>query len=231
MNRVAFLKFDTDDFEGGLEVSLQIWREGQPPLPEIDEGRLAPNAEIEGLYQSWLILFRKLKRSRSGKQTLAKKVWDRIGFILWCQFIRSLDGKQTRGNFDGWKIDETSPMQKSEFSDEAACREFVKLIESNMTNWLQSAGNLRWHKIREQLAGELGEVKTSTDELRISIKVKNLDLICKLPWYEWNLLQENPQVGISFSFPELERSASQVAVRSRNKVRILAVLGCHRELI
>lgn len=202
MGRIAFLKINSGDLSEGLVISLQICKDDGLPFVEIEEGRLSGNPEIEGLYFGWQTRFGNLKT------------------------IESDNRQQTRRKYDDWQIDCNVATQYSTSEDLDACRQFVRLSETNMKNWLQQSGDENWQRIRERLAIELAN---ASDEIRIIIKAKDTRL-WKLPWYAWDLLDINPDVGIGFSFPNFEPPSRDLVTRNKNQVRILAVLGSDRDI-
>ncbi|NES19839.1 MAG: CHASE2 domain-containing protein [Symploca sp. SIO3E6] len=196
MGRVAILKIGLGDFYQGFHVSLQIWHHQALPSAEI-EGKLPPNPGIEGFYIAWQTRFRSLR-------TLSRKE------------------QSHRSNDDDWQIAPSLTVQRSVREDVDACRQWVQLLENNMKTWLKTSVDESWQRIRERLGREFAN---HADEIRLVIQAGETQL-WKLPWHVWDLLEQYPDVGISFSLPEFERpEVQQTSVSQPNQVRILAVLG------
>jgi len=196
MGRVAILKIGLGDFHQGFHVSLQVWHHQALPSAEI-EGKLSPNPGIEGFYIAWQTRFRSL-RTLSGNE------------------------QSHRSNDDDWQIAPSLTVQRSVREDVDACRQWVQLLEANMKTWLQTSADENWQRIRERLGREFAN---QADEIRLVIQAGETQL-WKLPWHVWDLLEQYPDVGVSFSLPEFERPEVQpTSVPQPNQVRILAVLG------
>ncbi len=101
-------------------------------------------------------------------------------------------------------------------------KDFSKAAEELKThtcNWLKSE-TAEWQKIREALINEL---KDENEEIRVLIQAGD-PLLKKLPWQEWDLFDKyNAEIAISPL--EYDRVKPAVTTTSRNKIRILAILG------
>jgi len=197
MGRVAVLKIGPGDFHQGFNVSLQVWHHQALPSAEL-EGKLPPNPGIEAFYIAWQTRFRSLRTLSRHKQ------------------------QSHRSNDEDWEIAPSLTIQRSTREDVDACRQWVQVLEDNMKTWLQTSADENWQRIRERLGKEFAN---NADEIRLVIKARDAQL-WKLPWHVWDLLEQHPHVGISFSLPEFERPELwQGSVSQPNQVRILAVLG------
>lgn len=201
MSRIAILKIRSGDFNCGFDVSLQILRQGGSLLAEI-EGRLPPQPNLDGFYVSWRTRFRSLNSS----------------------YRRS---RRFQTAEDGWEIDESTPTNRAIGNEIEACKQLTKTLEREMKNWLQDSALGQWQKIRERL---LREFANRSDPIDLTIDARDPKL-WKLPWHVWDLLEDYPDVGISYTFPEFDRpSQVLVANKKENKVRILAIFGDDSEL-
>lgn len=139
-------------------------------------------------------------------------------YLMWQTNFRSIK-QNLRSNDDGWEIDNNiSQISISEGVD--ACRNYVEQLNKNMQNWLEQSEDKKWRKIREKLSKELAK----NPDMRLTIK-SNIDL-WKLPWHRFDILQNFPDVGMSFSLEDYEiADLQQQAITNYGKVRILAVFG------
>ena len=97
-------------------------------------------------------------------------------------------------------------------------------ISQNLINefnyWLQSPEFLR---LEQKLRSHLN----TAEAIRIIIETDN-ELVKRLPWHCWQLLQDYPDAEIALSRPEYKQLDSE-AMR-RQKVRILAILGNSQDI-
>jgi CHASE2 domain-containing sensor protein len=200
MGRIAILKIGQGNFQQGFEVLLRISTDDGRLLTEI-EGNLLPNPGIEGFYNSWQTLFRRLKMPEHHTQP-------------------------QRGFDDGWEIDDTLPTNRSVSDDVEVCRHVVRDLESRMKKWLQPSADENWQKIRERLGAEFAN---NSDEIRLVIQARN-PLLWKLPWHVWDLLEQY-DVGIGCALPEFTANSGKIfPKKADDRVKILAVFGDDRNI-
>ncbi|MGB7711381.1 MAG: pentapeptide repeat-containing protein [Microcoleus sp.] len=88
-------------------------------------------------------------------------------------------------------------------------------VEMDVNNWLKSE---QFHQINQALHDKLNR----TDEVRVIIETED-NLLRKLPWHQWDFFESYTKAEVALSRKLSNRVKK--SVRSRNKVRILAVLG------
>jgi CHASE2 domain-containing sensor protein len=161
------------------------------------EGALPPHANLESLYFYWLHSFRNLT-------------------------ARAARRRSEPDDDDDLRPDPSFVTNRAESEDCEACRQWMQQLERQMQDWLQNSDR-GWQKIRERLARELA---SDPGSLRLVIQTSNLQL-WRLPWHVWDLLDDYPQVGISYSLPQFARRPKAQLNRDRSIicVRILAVFG------
>ncbi|MEG3955885.1 CHAT domain-containing protein [Microcoleus sp. herbarium2] len=104
--------------------------------------------------------------------------------------------------------------QKSQFSTGEINAQAENLTKT-MNQWLNSQ---EFSLIREELVLSL----KPDDEIRFIIQAPTIQLQ-QLPWHLWDLFKDYPLAEIALSAPNYGQVSS--AKKSRNKVRILAILG------
>ena len=199
MGKVALIKIGEGNFKQGFSVSLQVCQENGG-LPEAEvEGRLPPEQNLEGFYITWQTGFRFLKTPYQNDR-----------------HRRSAASQDSAD--DDWGI-VASNVATSE--DVEQCQKLFQTLASSMRDWLHKPGDEGWQKIRERLIREFAK----NEEIRVAIKARS-PMLWKLPWQVWDLLEDRPDVGISFSLPEFEKTeVIENSTSDRHVVRILAVLG------
>jgi energy-coupling factor transporter ATP-binding protein EcfA2 len=103
--------------------------------------------------------------------------------------------------------------------DEAfeACRKAAKLLAKILNNWLQSPD---FQPIVNLLLNHLQD-STST---RILLATEN-HWLRRLPWCEWNLLEEIPNAEIVLASPKFKQVKTSGNSGKKEKVKILVILG------
>ncbi len=97
-------------------------------------------------------------------------------------------------------------------------QDLSKQLQQNINSWLESTGII---SISRQLRAALNPA----DEIQIVIETQDT-IIQKLPWHCCSFFEDFPHSEVSFSRTEYKRTPElQLSEVTRNKVRILAVLG------
>jgi CHASE2 domain-containing sensor protein len=98
------------------------------------------------------------------------------------------------------------------------CQETAQTLRSHFNSWLRSESFL---PLREKWLERL----SVTDEVRVILQTEN-NLLQRLPWHTWDLLERYKKSEIALASPSYERSDK---VRTCNpKVKILAIFGSSR---
>jgi len=96
------------------------------------------------------------------------------------------------------------------------CKESADELSQRFNNWLKSE---QFAPIREQLLGDLSRDET----IRFVIRTEDPRLH-KLPWQEWDLIQERyPKAEVALS--STRRTYNTPPLRGNHQVKILAILG------
>ncbi|MBD2355402.1 CHASE2 domain-containing protein [Tolypothrix sp. FACHB-123] len=144
-------------------------------------------------------------------------------YFLWQQSFRNLTAIARN---DAWEIEESLPTNRATSEIAADCCQWMRQVEANLNQWLQTSGDWGWQKIRERLSKELA---SQPGTLRLAIKAKEPTL-WKLPWHSWDLLSDYPNVGISYSPVEYEVWENAKRETLSDRVRLLAIFGDRRNL-
>lgn len=138
-------------------------------------------------------------------------------YFNWQTSFRSLTSQRGRD----WGIDPDLPSNVSNEYDIEACREYAKLLEKNMKEWLRQTVDAGCLNIRERLIEDLAE---NRGNVRITIQAN--PKLWKMPWLEWDILSKYPDLGIGFSPLEYQKPDSIARSGKQGAaVRILAVFG------
>ncbi|MDJ0734864.1 MAG: CHASE2 domain-containing protein [Nostocaceae cyanobacterium] len=98
------------------------------------------------------------------------------------------------------------------------CYQSVSVLKEQLNNWLLSES---FRPIREKWLKHL----TPSDEIRVLIRTTQMQLK-KLPWHLWDLVDRDyPKAEITLSVAELEHTEVIHTSSSKNKLKILAILG------
>lgn len=95
--------------------------------------------------------------------------------------------------------------------------EVCQQLSVDLNRWLMSNGIL---KIERQLRSQLNPI----EDIRIILQTSD-QWLRRLPWHQWELLQDYPKAELALSQPEYKRGQLLPHKVPTNKVRILAVLG------
>jgi CHASE2 domain-containing sensor protein len=95
------------------------------------------------------------------------------------------------------------------------CQQTARTLRSHFNAWLRSDSFL---PLREKWLERLG----ITDEVRVILQTEN-NLLQRLPWHSWDLLERYKKAEIALASPNYERSEKLRTTNS--KVKILAIVG------
>ena len=181
-------------------VTARLW-ELNNPLPQKFEGNLPPAPHLAELYRSWRLMYQSLCDSRFASLSM-RNPDNNYNFQL------------SEDDDDELEIDRANITNIStvDFHD------LSQQLQLNINHWLDSPGITN---ISRQLRAFLNPA----DEIRIILETQD-SIIQKLPWHCCNFVQDYPRSEISFARTEYKRTPGlRLSAISRNKVRILAILG------
>ena len=102
--------------------------------------------------------------------------------------------------------------------------EHTASVKAYLNQWLNS-GDSQWQPIRDGLILLANQLNQASDEIRVILDAKDIDLR-RLPWQEWSLFEEHyPQAEIALSAPRGYENHSINLLPNSSKVRILVVVG------
>ena len=114
---------------------------------------------------------------------------------------------------DVFEIDEDGITNVSQSDFDTLCQQ----LRASFNTWLNSREFLN---IERQLRSQLAP----TEDIRVIIETDN-EWLWRLPWHQWDWLQDYPRADIAFSGPEYKRPSPSSLNIFRSKIRILAILG------
>ncbi len=114
---------------------------------------------------------------------------------------------------DGLEVDKAGITNVSQADFNAVCQQ----LSADLNTWLNSQGFLR---IEQQLRSNLHP----TENVRIILET-NDEWLRRLPWHQWDWFQDYPKADIAFSQLEYRHVLPVSSESSRNKLRVLAILG------
>ncbi|MDL5052144.1 tetratricopeptide repeat protein [Oscillatoria laete-virens NRMC-F 0139] len=97
------------------------------------------------------------------------------------------------------------------------CHQLANRLQSSLSQWLASEN---FSAIDRRLREELQR----TEAIRVLLRTDNPDLQ-KLPWHLWDFFERYPLAEMALSSEEFERMPVYSPPLTKNKVRILAILG------
>jgi CHASE2 domain-containing sensor protein len=97
------------------------------------------------------------------------------------------------------------------------CKDSAEKLKEDFNKWLKSSDSFR--DIREFWMRHI----KSEDEVRFLIQTDDPQLK-KLPWHDWNFLEEYNYTEVGFSFNRFESDTNKIS-SLKSKVRILAIFG------
>jgi CHASE2 domain-containing sensor protein len=136
----------------------------------------------------------------------------------WQALYRALCNRQSLRSFaplddsdDDLDIDKAGITNVSQANFEELCQQ----LRLSLNHWLRSSDFLNIErKLRSLLA--------PTEDIRLILETSDFWL-WRLPWQQWDWLQDYPRADIAFSSPEYRRRGESPVFRKR--IRILAILG------
>ncbi|MBZ8178902.1 CHAT domain-containing tetratricopeptide repeat protein [Oscillatoria salina] len=97
------------------------------------------------------------------------------------------------------------------------CRESAKKIAKELNNWLLSPD---FREINTRLREELSR----DEEIRVLIRTEDNNLQ-KLPWHLWDFFERYNKAEVAIGSTNFERSLTLATIPTKNKVKILAIIG------
>jgi WD40 repeat protein len=188
-----------DLFQGFPRVTVQLWTTGKP-RPEQFIGTLPATPTLVELYRSWQLVYRGLCDRIMGED---HRMIPKPGDLSLPSLVET----------DELKISESGITNISQISFGELCQQ----LQTSINAWLQSEGFL---PIELQLRSRLDP----SDLIRVIIETNNLELRY-LPWHRWLFFEDYPNAEMALSQPEYQYRHVLKSVETRQKVRILAVLG------
>lgn len=197
MSKLVIINLGSGDLHQGFPAITAQIWTGERPFPEQFVGSLPANSALIELCRSWQAIYRGL--------------CDRIA-------LRSLDllnHDVENGSENDLEIDPAGITNVSFVSFEHLCQQ----LKETLNAWLRSDGFLRIERpLRSLLA--------PTDDIRLIFETRDIWL-WRLPWQQWDLLQDYPRADVALSSPEYRQQAAVVRPFS-HAVRVLAILGNSR---
>ena len=183
---------------GFPHVAARLWTEAHPRAEQI-VGSLPPAPALIESYRIWQASYRAL----SSQLTLRS---------LNQTTLNELDNPSE----DELEIDPGGVTQGSQRSFETLSWQLKQM----MNDWLDSDG-LR--AIEQQLRSQLNP----TDKIRVIFETDS-DLLRRLPWHCWDFFQDYPHAEMALSQLAYQRRELTHSPESRDRVRILAIVGDSR---
>ena len=100
--------------------------------------------------------------------------------------------------------------------------ELCQKLEDSINAWLFSPGFLNIDR-------QLRSLLNPAEEIRLIIETRD-NVVRRLPWHRWDFFEDYPASEMALSRPEYQRRESKQAKVTRNKVRILAILGNSKDI-
>jgi uncharacterized protein YjbI with pentapeptide repeats len=183
-------------FERGFSVILQIGEDGALPSVEIP-GRLPASREIQKSYEKWRFLLRDLQ----------------IGRLETADVHLEIETKKTEEP-QVLRL-EAPEAQIVNVSITEDVRDIASELEGSINEWLNSD---LFRPLREKLLERLNP----SDEIRVLIQTDDRQLR-RLPWHVWSWFKSYRKAEIALSSTTYGKA--NYLTSTRNKIRILAVLG------
>jgi WD40 repeat protein len=201
MSKSVIINLGSGDlYQGFPRVTVQLWIAGNP-RPQQFIGTLPAAPNLVELYRNWQLVYRGLcgrlpggQREQTPNQTI-----DSLG----------LTPPLTVGQLE---ISTTGITNVSQVDFDDLCQQ----LQATINSWLMSEGFLPIeYQIRSQL--------NYTDLIRVIIETNDLELRY-LPWHRWAFFEDYPKAEMALSQPEYQYRNALKPIKTRQKVRILAIL-------
>lgn len=194
MSKLIVLKLGPGDLQqqGFPYITARLLECGGDRLCEVEvEGSLPPKPELAELLRRWQLLYRAFTQAPGRDVQNPSELPMRM------------------------VIDSTGETNISFVEFEQLCQE----LSDSFNAWLNSDS---FRKIDKKIRIKIHE----TDEIRVIIQISNdldskNDILRRLPWHLWSLIEDYPKAAVALSAPEYERPLP----RNVTKVKILAILG------
>jgi WD40 repeat protein len=200
MTKTVIINLGSGDlYKGFPRVTVQLWTAGNS-RPQQFIGTLPAAPNLVELYRNWQIVYRGLCGCLVGGQ--------RENFLPPL-INSSIDLPLAVGQL---KISNTGITNFSQVDFDELCQQ----LQTNLNFWLMSEGFL---PIEYQIRSRLD----AADLIRVIIETNDLELRY-LPWHRWAFFADYPHAEMALSQPEYQYRDILNPMKTRGKVRILAVL-------
>jgi CHAT domain len=198
MSKLVVFKLGNGDFQNGFPcVTVQLWDDNPNILPTQYAASLPPSPELLELCKRWQILYKLLPQS-----IYTSLDWHRLINI----------GKSINIGDIEIEADENYVTNVSIVEFSYLCVELQKKVNA----WLKSE---QFRYVEQKLRTRL----LPSDEIKVILETES-DQARRLPWHLWDFFEDYQKAILALSTPEFEQS-QPLPNFSRNKVRILAILG------
>src|SRR4028118_1435487 len=197
VSRTVAIALGNGSLQAGFNNVTARFLTSDNSLSEQVQGSLPQATELSELYTRWQLLYCALSAriARTGGNQ------------------RSLLSVDLADVDDDLEIDEAGITHVSQTSFEQVSQE----LQRTLNDWLSAKEFLRIdRKIRSAIS--------PNEEVRLILETQDQQ-VCRLPWHQWQLLQDYPQADIALSTTEYKRRQLSSAIVERIKIRILAILG------
>ena len=138
----------------------------------------------------------------------------------WRLIYQNLCDRQAGFSIRNWADDDELEIDEGDITNVSTVDfyDLCQQLQLDINNWLESPGIT-------SISRQLRALLNPADEIRIIIETQD-PIIQKLPWHCCSFFQDYPHSEVSFSRTEYKRTPElQLSEVTRNKVRILAILG------
>ena len=138
----------------------------------------------------------------------------------WQLIYQNLCDRQAGFSIRNWADDDELEIDQANITNVSTVDfyDLCQQLQLDINNWLESPGITN-------ISRQLRALLNPADEIRIIIETQD-PIIQKLPWHCCSFFEDFPHSEVSFSRTEYKRTTElQLSEVSRNKVRILAILG------
>jgi WD40 repeat protein len=200
MTKTVIINLGSGDlYKGFPRVTVQLWTAGSS-RPQQFIGTLPAAPNLVELYRNWQLVYRGLCGCLAGGQR------ENFSPLITNS---SIDLPLAVGQL---KISDTGITNFSQVDFDELCQQ----LQTSLNFWLMSEGFL---PIEYQIRSRLD----AADIIRIIIETNDLELRY-LPWHRWAFFTDYPQAEMALSQPEYQYRDILNPMKTREKVRVLAVL-------